>query len=119
MQEVIVEKPYKFVRPYRTPLFSWFYRSLKLHAWYLGRAEKVTSHELRGLEHVQSSLRAGHGILLAPNHSRSADPLVMGWIAVEAKCNLYGLASWHLFQNRFQRFFLRSMGAFSVNREGV
>jgi 1-acyl-sn-glycerol-3-phosphate acyltransferase len=119
MQDVIVEKPYKFVPPYRTTFFSWVYRILRLHAWYLTRFEKVTSHELRGLERFQASLAAGHGILLAPNHSRTADPLVMGWIPTAARCHMYGLASWHLYQSRFNRFFLRSMGALSVNREGV
>jgi 1-acyl-sn-glycerol-3-phosphate acyltransferase len=119
MQDVIVEKPYKFVPPYRTTFFSWLYRILHLHVLYLARAEKVTSHELRGLEHFQKSLAAGHGILMAPNHSRTADPIVMGWIPATAKCHMYGLASWHLYQNWFNRFFLRSMGAFSVNREGV
>jgi len=119
MQDVIVEKPYTFMPPYRTKFFAWLYRTFKLHAWYLARAEKVTSHELRGLEHVHASVKAGHGILFAPNHSRTADPLVMGWIPAESGYDFYGIASWHLFQNRFQSFFLRSMGAFSVNREGV
>jgi 1-acyl-sn-glycerol-3-phosphate acyltransferase len=119
MQEVIIEKPYTFMPPYRTTLFSTIYRFLKLHAWYLKWSEKVTSYELRGLEIVKASLDAGHGVLLAPNHSRTADPLVMAWIPTEANCHMYGLASWHLYQSRFQSFFLRSMGAFSVNREGV
>jgi len=119
MQDVIVEKPYKFVPPYRTTFFSSIYRALHLHTVYLAWTEKVTSHELRGLEHFQQSLSAGHGIVMAPNHSRTADPLVMGWIPTAARCHMYGLASWHLYQNWFNRFFLRSMGAFSVNREGV
>jgi len=119
MQEIIVEKPYQFISPFRTTFWSSLYRWLHLHAWYLARSEKVTSHELRGLDLLRASLQAGHGIVLAPNHSRTADPLVMGWVSAEAPSHLYGMASWHLFQSRFQRFMLRSMGAFSVNREGV
>lgn len=119
MQDVIVEKPYKFIPPYRTKFFSWLYRQLSLHAWYLARFEKVTSHELRGMDHFLASQKAGHGILLAPNHSRTADPFVLAWIPWTAKCHVYGLASWHLYQNPIHSFFLRSMGAFSIYREGV
>ena len=119
MQDVIVEKPYKFVPPYRTTIFSTLYRWLNIHAAYLSRIKKVTSYELRGLDRFEASRRAGHGMLLTPNHSRTADPLAMCWIPATAKCHMYGLASWHLYQNRFQRFLLRSMGVFSVNREGI
>jgi 1-acyl-sn-glycerol-3-phosphate acyltransferase len=119
MQAIIVEKPYCFVPPMRTTVWSTLYRWSSLHARYLARVEKVTSYELRGLERFNASRRAGHGIMLAPNHSRTSDPLVMGWIPYEAKCHCYGMASWHLFQSPLQSWLLRSMGGFSVNREGV
>jgi 1-acyl-sn-glycerol-3-phosphate acyltransferase len=64
-------------------------------------------------------LAAGHSIVLAPNHCRMADPLVLGMLALEAGCYLFAMASWHLFkQSRFQTFMIRRMGAFSLYREG-
>jgi hypothetical protein len=41
--------------------------------------------------------------MLAPNHCRPCDPMVLGLLAEEARAHLYIMASWHLFmQNRFQ-----------------
>ena len=119
MQDIIVEKPYKFVKPTRTTFWSSVLKAIHFPDWVLRKFEKVTSHELRGIAHLHDSLRAGHGILLAPNHSRSADPPAMHWVAAGAKCHLYGMASWHLYQSVIQGWVLKSMGAFSVNREGV
>jgi 1-acyl-sn-glycerol-3-phosphate acyltransferase len=119
MQSVIIDKPYRFVPPMKTTAWSTLYRWLSLHHFYLSRFQKVTSHELRGLDRFLESLRAGHGIMLAPNHSREADPFSLCWIPYEAKCHCYGMASWHLFQHPLQRWLLRSMGGFSINREAV
>jgi 1-acyl-sn-glycerol-3-phosphate acyltransferase len=119
MQAIIVEKPYRFVPPFRSTAFSWLVRRLGLHRWYLGAAEKVTSHELRRTEHFQASRRAGHSILIAANHCRTADPFSVGWAIADLRCHLTGPASWHLFQSPLQRFFLRALGAYSIHREGV
>ena len=76
--------------------------------------------ELRGIDHVRESLRLGHSVLLAPNHCRYADPMVMGWVARAVEKPFYAMASWHLFeQSRWMRWALRVMGAFSIYREGV
>jgi hypothetical protein len=65
-------------------------------------------------------MRLGHGVLLAPNHCRYADPLMMSFVAMEAKTLMYAMASWHLFeQSRFQRWAISTMGGFSVYREGL
>jgi len=87
---------------------------------WLRRAEGVESYELRNVEHLKKSLRDGHGILLTPNHARLADPLAMGWLAREARCLVYAMASWHLFNSGwFMAWAIHKMGAFSVYREGV
>ena len=65
MQDIIVEKPYTFVKPVRTTFWPWVFKTIGLPSYILARYEKVTSHELRGVEHLQASLRAGHGVLLA------------------------------------------------------
>ena len=57
--------------------------------------------------------------MLAPNHCRMSDPLVLGILGMEADCHPMAMGSWHLFkQSRFQTFMIRRMGAFSVFREG-
>jgi 1-acyl-sn-glycerol-3-phosphate acyltransferase len=46
--------------------------------------------------------------------------LVLCHVAVAADTLMYAMASWHLFhQSRFQRWALRTMGAYSVYREGL
>lgn len=119
MQQIIVEKPYKFVPPYRSALFSRMLFAFGIPQFYIRRFEAITSFEVRGMDRFEKSLSAGHAILLTPNHSRTADPPVMGLFSHQAGCQIYGMASWHLFQKRLDRTLLRMLGAFSVNREGV
>ncbi len=86
---------------------------------YLRKKEGVVSHECRDLDRFQQSLNRGDGILLAPNHCRYADPLVLGWPARVVRSHVFAIASWHLFnKGRFDTFAIRKMGGFSLNREG-
>ena len=120
MQDIIVEKPYQFVPPYRSTLWCHVFRAFGFPAWQLSRTEGVDSHEIRHLERLQASLKAGHGILLTPNHPRTADPIAMGLLAMAAPCYLWAMASWHLFHRDWlTSWTMRSLGGFSVNREGV
>ncbi|HEX5104386.1 MAG TPA: 1-acyl-sn-glycerol-3-phosphate acyltransferase [Pirellulaceae bacterium] len=120
MQKIIVEKPYRFIPPYRHRFWPWVFRTVHLHAYYLWRSEGVWNYEIRHLDRFRKSLAAGHAILLTPNHPRTADPLAMGWLAVEAPCHFWVMASWHLFQHSWlYAWAIRAMGGFSVNREGV
>lgn len=119
MQDIIVEKPYKFIPPHRGNWIPNLIQSTRLVDRYLNFFEGVQSHEVRGVEHLKESLVAGHGIVLAPNHCRYADPLAIGWIARQARVHVYAMASWHLFQNRLQAFAMQMCGGFSVYREGL
>ncbi|WP_164101073.1 1-acyl-sn-glycerol-3-phosphate acyltransferase [Candidatus Laterigemmans baculatus] len=117
---VVVEKPYRFVPPHRGNLWPSLIQRTRLVDRYLRKKDGVVSHECRHLERLGASLRAGHGILLTPNHCRYADPLVLGWLSRELDQHLYAMASWHLFNaSRFDMFSLPKMGAFSIWREGV
>ena len=120
MQDILIEKPYRFIAPHRGTWWPTVIRDLQLQRLWLRRAQGVESCELRGTEYLTQSLRHGHGIMLAPNHCRLSDPLVLGHLAREARCLVYAMASWHLFhQSHFMAWALRRMGAFSVYREGV
>ncbi|MFT5525354.1 MAG: 1-acyl-sn-glycerol-3-phosphate acyltransferase [Pirellulaceae bacterium] len=120
MQKIIIEKPYQYVPPDRGTIWSTIIKFFDLQGRYLRKSEGVFDHEIRHIERLQESLRAGHGILLTPNHSRNADPLLMGWLSKAAPCHVFGMASWHLFnQGWFTAWAIRKMGGFSINREGV
>lgn len=119
MHQIIVDKPYRFVpsRPSRiwgTLIRHWL-------PGHLRRTYGVVSGECMGVEHLRASLDAGHGILLAANHCRPCDPMVLGrYLAPAARTGFHTMASWHLFmQSRLQSFLLPRMGAFSVYREGL
>lgn len=116
---VVFDRPYEFVPPHHGKLWPWLIQTFRLYEGHLRKKEGVFSYECRGLENFKQSLDRGDGILLAPNHCRYADPLVLGWPAREVGTHLYAMASWHLFcGKRFDAFALQKMGAFSVYREG-
>lgn len=120
MQNIIIEKPYRFISPHRGNWWPTIIQWLQLYAKHLRTKEGVESFEIRDSERLTASLQAGHGILLTPNHCRTADPLVMGWLARHVGTHVFAMASWHLFnQDAFTSWAIRMMGAFSVNREGV
>lgn len=121
MQNVFVEKPYQFVPRIKSSwqqklLLKWpglFERTLR-------KQNGVVDFELRNVERLQASIDAGHGIILTPNHPRTADPMAMYHLSRATRTPLYTMASWHLFNRGWlSRRVIRWMGAFSVNREGV
>lgn len=118
MIEVVLEDPYEFVPPIESDFWCWVFRKVRLYP-FLRDVYKVTDFECRGVEKLRASIDSGAGIVLAANHSRLADPLVIGHLAGEARTELFAMASWHLFmEGAIQRWFIRRMGAFSVYREG-
>lgn len=120
MQNIIIEKPYKFIPPHRGNFVPGLIQRLRLVDRYLAKHEGVVSHEIRGIDYLKESLRLNRGILLTPNHCRYADPLAMGFVSRMVDTHVYAMASWHLFnQSRFEAWAIRMMGGFSVYREGL
>lgn len=117
---VVFDRPYRFIPPHTGNRWPNFIQTTRLYDLYLRRAEGVVDGEIRGLHHFEGPLRRGDGIILAPNHCRYADPLILGWPARQLKTHLYAMASWHLFnKGPVAEFALRKMGAFSLNREAT
>jgi len=117
MQRVVIDEPYQFVPPVYSDWWPWVLRFYLRR--YLRNAFGIHSVKCRHVERLRASLAAGHSIMLAPNHCRLSDPVVLGILGMEADCHLFAMASWHIFkQSRFQTFMTRRMGAFSVLREG-
>jgi 1-acyl-sn-glycerol-3-phosphate acyltransferase len=118
MQNIVIAKPYRFFPPHRSPWLPSLL--LRVLPYYLRRRHGITRVTCRGVERLKASIAAGHGIILAPNHCRPCDPMVIGVLAGEAGRHLYIMASWHLFmQNRVQAWLLQRAGAYSVHREGA
>ena len=119
MQNIVIEKPYTFRPPHRGNWWPNFSQAFDLY-WPHLRSEGVKSCEIRHEERLAASLKAGHGIMLTPNHARNADPIVIGALAKKVHTHVFAMASWHLFnQGWFTAFAIHKMGAFSINREGV
>jgi 1-acyl-sn-glycerol-3-phosphate acyltransferase len=118
MQNIVIDKPYVPVPPYRGKIWPailarWAPRALR-------KKYGVTKVECVHADRLGASIRAGHGIVLAPNHCRDEDPLVLSALSKAAGSPFFILASWHIFmQSKVQTFLLRRAGAFSIYREGI
>lgn len=115
---VVSDKPYVPVPPYHGTLWP---RALNLYfSRYIRRKYGTSEVKVAGVEKLQASLAAGHGILLTPNHCRDEDPLILSQLAREAGQPFFVVASAHLFMDsKLQAFLLRRAGAFSIYREGM
>lgn len=118
MQSVVIAKRYEFVPPDRRgfwpAVFRPFLRPVLAKVW------GVSTVEISGLESLRSALLERASVLLALNHCRPCDPLVVAVLGAEAGTALYTMASWHQFMGgRFKAWLLRRIGAFSVYREGL
>lgn len=120
MPTVVLDRPYEFVPPHRGTWWSACIQFFELYRLHLKKNEGVVDREVRHIERLKASLDAGHGILLCPNHCRTGDPIVMGWVAKAAGTHVFAMASWHLFnEGRFKAFAIHRMGGFSIHREGM
>ena len=117
MQPVVVAKPYKFIPPHRGNLWPTLLRVLRPR---LLRSDGVSVVECRGVERINASVAAGHGIVLTPNHCRPCDPFVVASLGYEMGRHVHIMASAHLFmQGKMKKFLLQRAGAFSIYREGL
>lgn len=118
MQRVVIDEPYVPVLPHRGRIWPALL-SLVLPG-ILRRSYGVTRVECVHAERLQASLTAGHGVVLAPNHCRDEDPLVLGALSRAAGSPFFTIASWHVFKlSRLNAFVLPRAGAFSIYREGT
>lgn len=115
---VVSEKAYEFVPPRESRFWIWFFG--KLLPRHLRKDHGIETWEIKGGEKLTASLKAGHGILMVPNHPRPSDPIALGLIVKQLNQPVNTMASAHLFrQSRFHSWLLPRIGAFSVYREGM
>ena len=118
MQRVVIDEPYEFIPPHRGKIWPQLFKPFLKP--YLRRSAGIVDYDIRGLDRLRQSLAAGHGIILAPNHSRPCDPMVMGMLTLRTPVLLHSMASWHVFkQDWMTAFIAQRLGAFSIYREGM
>jgi hypothetical protein len=80
----------------------------------------VTRWQFHGLDLVRRSLDEGAGVVLASNHSRWADPVVLAMLGLEIERYFYYIVSYHLFkQSLVMGWWTRRLGGYSIWREGA
>ncbi len=110
--------PYRFVPPYRGKL--WCRVAKHVMPRHLRRKMGVPLLHFQGLEYLRDSLSKNAGILLASNHVRWADPIVVGAMGLEVQRYFYYVVSYHIFkQNRVIGWWLNRIGGYSILREGA
>jgi 1-acyl-sn-glycerol-3-phosphate acyltransferase len=117
VQNVVIARPYRFVPPRRGTF--WWHLFRPILPRYLRRTAGIVKVDIRHAARLRASLRAGHGVMLAPNHCRPCDPLVLGPLSYAIGRPFYLIASWHVFmQHPLRSFLLPRLGVFSLYREG-
>jgi len=115
---VVTDSAYEFVPPHRGDKWPRLLNFLTPHV--LNTRYGVTHVEIRGQEKLLELQRAGHSVVLTPNHCRMSDPVVLLQMARRLQQSLFIMASSHLFHgNPLMSFTMRRVGAFSVYREGI
>lgn len=112
------DKPPRHWPPKLTPF--WFHVMRHMRDRDL-RKNQIQQVEVRGLEHLDGALRAGHGVLLTPNHSFHFDSYCLLRAADQLRCPFYIMTAWQVFgmASPFGRWIMQRSGCFSVNREGA
>src|SRR5262245_51544440 len=80
-------EPYRFIPPYRGTF--WCRIASQAIPRHLRRKMGVMRFAFEGLEQFRSALEQKAGILLAANHSRWSDPMVLGVTAWQLRQYLY------------------------------
>ncbi len=115
---IVTDSNYEFVPPHQGNICP---RLLARFATRILRTHYgIHSVEIRDQQKLAPLLAAGHGIVLAPNHCRMSDAMVLQSLSQSLRQPFFVMASSHLFRgSRLLKWALRRMGAFSVYREGV
>jgi len=117
MRRLRNDLPYTF----RPPKPRAWFRPLGLFAnrFYLQRKFGVTRLDDSGFDKVKELSRAGHAVLLAPNHADHSDPHVMTELVARHGMKSHFMAAREVFEiSKIGSFALESMGVYSVDRDG-
>lgn len=117
MRRLRNDLPYTF----RPPKSRAWFRPLGRfgNRWILERKYAVSRIDGLGFDQVSELSRAGHAVLLAPNHADHSDPHVMTEMIARHGMRSHFMAAREVFEiSELGAFALQSMGVFSVDRDG-
>jgi 1-acyl-sn-glycerol-3-phosphate acyltransferase len=110
-------EPYRFIPPHRGTF--WCGLARRLMPRHLRKKMGVQRWHFDGLEHLGGPLQQQAGILIASNHCRWSDPMILGVMATQLRAYFYYVASYHLFrQSKVMGWILNRIGGYSIWREG-
>jgi 1-acyl-sn-glycerol-3-phosphate acyltransferase len=111
-------EPYRFIPPYRRDLWCRFAK--RFLPGHVARSTRISRYEFRGGELLKQSVADGAGIVLASNHCRWADGVVLGRLGIELNLFFYYMVSYHIFkQSPLTAWWINRLGCYSVWREGT
>jgi acyltransferase-like protein len=111
-------EPYRFIPPCRGNL--WCRIAKRFLPGHVARSMRIAQWQFQGGEHLLQSVRDGAGIVLASNHCRWADGVVLGRLGIELDLFFYYMVSYHIFkQSRLTGWWINRLGCYSVWREGT
>jgi 1-acyl-sn-glycerol-3-phosphate acyltransferase len=118
MRRLRNDLPYKFRPPldrsWVRPAGIWVNRYI-----HLGRKYRIASIGEQGMDDVAALCGQGHSVLLAPNHSDHSDPHVLMELCGRHSLRPTFMGAREIFEvNAMVAWALRSMGVFSVDRDG-
>ena len=95
--------------PIMTP---WWFHLTKLSCRNALRKQKILSIQAQGLEHLQNTIDAKHGVLLTPNHSFHWDSYCLIAAAEKLGMPFYIMTAWQVFATSswFQRLSMQRCG---------
>jgi len=118
VQRIVVGKTYRFIPPGDGRF--WPTVVPYILPFYLRKAARIESVDFIGLEFLRDSLAKGSRIILAPNHPRTTDPMLLSLLSKEVGQLFHYLTNWHAFlENKAQGWLMHRMGCFSICREGA
>lgn len=92
----------------------------RIFPFYLKMQLGIESIDFFGEARLAQSIAAGNSILLAPNHSRSSDPMLLGILARKLNQPFHYMTNLHAFlENKIVGWIIRRLGGFSIFREGA
>jgi len=102
-------------------LTPWWFQLARFWRRRALKKQLITSIGVEGLEHLERALKAGHGVLMTPNHSFHWDSYCLLEGAERLGTPFYFMTAWQVFaqSNWFDCESMRRCGCFSVDREGT
>jgi hypothetical protein len=100
----------------------WCVRVSRRYRWrQLRTRQRIQQLDVEGGEHLRDAVRAGHGVLITPNHSTHYDSAALYVGADRVDVPLYFMTAWQVFamSSRLEVMAMQRLGCFSIDREST